>query len=302
MDYQTFNEIFNRFVFGTSKAKLLENIAENPERYLGIFRPTKPKTKLLQNLLTSHEIKFGDAFEELIGKYLEEHNFSLLPISNSKEILYYNSKKEWETLKLDQFAEKDNTYYFIEQKMRDDHDSAKKREQIDNFERKLETLIYLCSKNTQVQGYFYFIDESLNKNQNYYKEELQKLSDRYGVPLSLCYGKELFENLNILQVWDEVLNHLTRWRETLPDLSSLNFDENPLESFQEIKDLAPSVYRKLLDDDGIFNLVLILFPEQKVLKKLAEYFRQQNKTIYQQLESKLEERLSSTQNHQKPLS
>ncbi|AFI00005.1 hypothetical protein HPSH169_06720 [Helicobacter pylori Shi169] len=299
MDYQTFNEIFNRFVFGTSKAKLLENIAENPERYLGIFRPTKPKTKLLQNLLTSHEIKFGDAFEYLIEEYLKEHNFSPL----SKKIPYYNKDKEkMESLELDQFAKKDNTYYFIEQKMRDDHDSAKKRGQIDNFKRKLEALIYLCSKNTQVQGYFYFIDESLKKNQNYYKEELQKLSVGYGVPLNLCYGKELFENLNILQAWDEVLNHLARWRETLPDLPSLNFDENPSESFQEIKDLAPSVYRKLLDNDGIFNLVLILFPEQKVLKKLAEYFRQQNKTIYQQLESKLEERLSSIQNHQKPLS
>ncbi len=136
----------------------------------------------------------------------------------------------------------------------------------------------------------------MNKNQNYYKEELQKLSVGYGVPLSLCYGKELFENLNILQVWDEVLNHLARWRETLPDLPSLNFDENPSESFQEIKDLVPSVY------DGIFNLVLILFPEQKVLKRLAEHFRQQNKTIYQQLASKLEERLSSKENHQKPLS
>ncbi|QQX48696.1 HpyAIV family type II restriction enzyme [Helicobacter pylori] len=299
MDYQTFNEIFNRFVFGTSKAKLLENIAENPERYLGIFRPTKPKTKLLQNLLTSHEIKFGDAFEYLIEEYLKEHNFSPL----SKKIPYYNKDKEkMESLELDQFAKKDNTYYFIEQKMRDDHDSAKKRGQVDNFKRKLEALIYLCSKNTQVQGYFYFIDESLKKNQNYYKEELQKLSVGYGVPLNLCYGKELFENLNILQAWDEVLNHLARWRETLPDLPSLNFDENPSESFQEIKDLAPSVYRKLLDNDGIFNLVLILFPEQKVLKKLAEYFRQQNKTIYQQLASKLEERLSSIQNHQKPLS
>ncbi len=65
--------------------------------------------------------------------------------------------------------------------------------------------------------------------------------------------------------------NLARWRETLPDLPSLNFDENPSESFQEIKDLAPSVYRKLLDNDGIFNLVLILFPEQKVLKMLVEY-------------------------------
>ncbi len=145
-----------------------------------------------------------------------------------------------------------------------------------------------------IQGYFYFIDESLNKNQNYYKEELQKLSVDYGVPLRLCYGKELFENLNILQVWNEVLNHLVQWRETLPDLPSLNFDENPLESFREIKDLAPSVYRKLLDNDGIiFNLVLILFPEQKVLKRLVEYFKQQNKTIYQQLASKLEEKLLS---------
>ncbi|EMG91637.1 hypothetical protein HMPREF1399_01467 [Helicobacter pylori GAM118Bi] len=133
----------------------------------------------------------------------------------------------------------------------------------------------------------------MNKNQNYYKEELQKLSADYGVPLSLCYGKGLFEKLNIPQVWDEVLTHLVRWRETLPDLPSLNFDENPLESFREIKDLAPSVYRKLLDNDEIFNLVLILFPEQKVLKMLMEYFRQQNKTIYQQLASKLEERLLS---------
>ncbi|GAA8607265.1 hypothetical protein HpDR66_29150 [Helicobacter pylori] len=133
----------------------------------------------------------------------------------------------------------------------------------------------------------------MNKNQNYYKEELQKLSVDYGVPLSLRYGKGLFEKLNIPQVWDEVLTHLARWREILPDLPSLNFDENPLESFREIKDLAPSVYRKLLDNDEIFNLVLILFPEQKVLKMLVEHFRQQNKTIYQQLASKLEERLLS---------
>ncbi|OOP77496.1 type II restriction endonuclease [Helicobacter pylori] len=141
-----------------------------------------------------------------------------------------------------------------------------------------------------IQGYFYFIDEGLNKNQNYYKEELQKLSVD-GVPLKLCYGKELFEKLNILQVWDEILTHLARWREILPDLPNLNFDENPLESFKEIKDLVLSVYRKLLDNDEIFNLVLILFPEQKVLKMLVEYFKQQNKTIYQQLASKLEKRL-----------
>lgn len=43
----------------------------------------------------------------------------------------------------------------------------------------------------------------------------------------------------------------------------------------------------------IFNLVLILFPEQKVLKMLVEYFKRQNKTIYQQLASKLAQKLLS---------
>lgn len=57
--------------------------------------------------------------------------------------------------------------------MRDDHDSAKKRGQIDNFERKLEALIHHYGEyGENIQGYFYFIDEGLNKNQNYYKEEL----------------------------------------------------------------------------------------------------------------------------------
>lgn len=168
MDYQTFNEIFNRFVFGASKAKLLENIAENPERYLGIFRPTKPKTKLLQNLLTSHEIKFGDALERLIEQYLKEHNFSPL----SKKIPYYNKDKEkMESLELDQLAKKDNTYYFIEQKMRDDHDSAKKRGQIDNFERKLEALIHRYGEN--IQGYFYFKDKNEAKERQDEKESLK---------------------------------------------------------------------------------------------------------------------------------
>lgn len=50
--------------------------------------------------------------------------------------------------------------------------APKKRGQIDNFERKLEALIHRYGEN--IQGYFYFIDESLNKNQNYYKEEIIK--------------------------------------------------------------------------------------------------------------------------------
>ncbi|AFI05861.1 HpyAIV family type II restriction enzyme [Helicobacter cetorum] len=285
MDYQKFNNIFNHIIFCKSnpKADLLINIAKHSERYLGIFRPTKTKTKLLQSLLVSREIKFGKAFECLVGKYLKEYKFDTSP--DKYEVLLQKA------LEIDQLAKKDNTYYFIEQKMRDDHDSAKKRGQIENFKEKLKLLINRYGEN--IKGYFYFIDDCLAKNKKYYEEELQKLSFKYKVPLKLCYGRELFEFLNIPQVWSEILEYLVQWRETLPDLPSLNFDKYFSESFEEIKDLPPNIYRKLLDNDEIFeNIVLMLFPKRKVLEMLVEHFRQQDETIYRQLASKLANKLS----------
>jgi len=41
MDYKEFKNIFNKQIFESSKRILLEKIAENPERYVGSFRPTK---------------------------------------------------------------------------------------------------------------------------------------------------------------------------------------------------------------------------------------------------------------------
>jgi len=66
MEYKKFKQIFNETIFEKSKADLLEKIANSPTRYIGLFRPTKPKAKILQNLLQSHEIRFGDAFEHFI--------------------------------------------------------------------------------------------------------------------------------------------------------------------------------------------------------------------------------------------
>ncbi len=47
-------------------------------RLIGLFRPTKPKAKILQNLLQSHEIRFGDAFEEAIEEYFKEFGYQIL--------------------------------------------------------------------------------------------------------------------------------------------------------------------------------------------------------------------------------
>ncbi len=78
MDYKKFENIFNKTIFEKSKPDLIRKIATYPERYVGLFRPTKPKVKIIQNLLQSHEIRFGDAFEFLIEEYLIESGFSIL--------------------------------------------------------------------------------------------------------------------------------------------------------------------------------------------------------------------------------
>src|SRR4030066_1429710 len=108
MDFKTAAEILDRHIFDGDKVTLLRNIADRPERFMGLFRPTKPKAKILQNLLQSHEIRFGDAIEELLEALIQDLGYSLLPS--------YLQNSSGETLSLDQYFLLGNTVYFVEQK------------------------------------------------------------------------------------------------------------------------------------------------------------------------------------------
>ena len=77
MEYNQFVEVFERRIFANSYSKLLTNLAKKPDRFVGIFRSSKPLHKLSQNLSQAREIKFGDAFEEVIELYLSNNGFSI---------------------------------------------------------------------------------------------------------------------------------------------------------------------------------------------------------------------------------
>lgn len=248
MQYEKFKKIFNETIFEESKAVLIEKIAKYPNRYIGLFRPTKPKAKILQNLLQSHEIRFGDAFETAIEEYLREFGYEIL------EKRFVNSDDD--ELNLDQCFKADNKVYFIEQKIRDDHDSTKKRGQIANFEKKLSEMVDKYEESNLV-GIFYFIDPDLQKNKNYYQAELEKMTRDYGVELHLFYGKELFDFLHHENTWDEILKHLEKWKAEIPDFPETNFDIDAESSFEEIKDLSPSLYRRIFQDDTIFDEIIL---------------------------------------------
>ena len=248
-----------------------------------MFRPTKPGAKILQHLLQSHEIRFGDAIEELITKIIADLGYRNLPktINNSND----------ESLSLDQYFTNGETYYFIEQKVRDDHDSTKKRGQINNFEKKLEVLYNLRGNN--LVGIMYFIDPDLTKNKNFYVEKLRDFAEFYGVELHLFYGKELFEDFDEPQMWDNIIQWLTRWKNDLPDLPEINFDENPEQSFEEIKELEIRNWRKILQNDKLWEegIIYVLFRTGETLRLVLEYFGQQSSTPYRNLERSLRERL-----------
>ena len=70
IDYNDFIKELNRTVYKNAKADLLNKVAEYPDRYVGIFRPTTPELKLIQNITQSHEISFGDFIENIITEYL----------------------------------------------------------------------------------------------------------------------------------------------------------------------------------------------------------------------------------------
>lgn len=283
MNYENLCMILNKHIFEGEKKELLRRIAENPERFIGLFRPTKPGTKILQHLLQSHEIRMGDALEEIIEQILKDVGFEVLSKSMMNE--------EGEQLSLDQYFTDGRIYYFIEQKVRDDHDSTKKRGQISNFETKLEILHK--KHGSLLFGLMYFIDPDLSKNKNYYLQEIARLEKFYGVKLNLFYGKELFDYLKKPDIWGNILLWLKQWKDSLPEIPEINFDRNPKESLMEIKDLGLRHWRKFLENEKLWDeeIIKAIFREGVVLRLLLELFRAQDSIPYKKLAALLNQKL-----------
>jgi len=283
MNYEKFCTILNKHIFEGEKKELLRRIAETPERFIGLFRPTKPGAKILQHLLQSHEIRMGDALEEIIEEILKSLGFKIL----SKSIVNESD----ETLSLDQYFTDGRVYYFIEQKVRDDHDSTKKRGQIENFEAKLEILHK--THGSELIGIMYFIDPDLSKNKNYYLQELERLEKFYGVKLGLFYGKELFEHLKRPEIWENILLWLKQWKDSLPESPEINFDTLPQESFEEIKMLELRSWRKILENETLWEegIIKAIFRQGTTLQLLLAFFKKQHPMPYNQLANILTERL-----------
>ena len=278
LKYSKFTQILNDEIFSDYKANLLYNLAQYPNRYVGLFRSTKPETKIIQNILQSNEIKFGDAFERIIRKYLELIGWNDLPdIRNN-----IKSLKKGELLNLDQLLMKEyglrNDILFIEQKIRDDHYSTKKRGQIANFEQKIIALKDKF-KNEKIIAYFYFVDGGLEKNRKYYDTEIKRIEQEYSIDANVFYGAELFDVLCYPDIFNEIKNYLRKWQKSLPEIPDSNFDNNPKDTVKQIYNsltsykhkLTEKILLKLFQNNELYALLKnVIFPNGKSLLLLSK--------------------------------
>lgn len=192
---------------------LLEKVIDNPSRYCGLFRLSNARTKLIQNVTQSREIKFGDIIEDICTTYIEK-----LGYQNFNKHLGKNENGD--DLNVDQYFTDGNTIFLAEMKIRDDHDSTKKRGQYDNFRKKI-VLVREQHPDSHIDASMWFVDTGLIKNKNYYQEEMQKETFS-NVTLHLYYGEEFFASLNNgISAWNDLIGLLKEYR-----LENANVDVN----------------------------------------------------------------------------
>ncbi len=266
MEYGQFEKILNRSVFGNSKIKLLEKIANEPERFVGLFRPTSPKSKVVQHLCHSQESKFGDALEAIIKEYLELYGCEIL----SGDIVIEGKKGKQN---IDILFRKNGIVYCVEQKMRDDHDNSNCDGQFNKFKEKLKEIANQYGKD-KTRGFLFFVDSGMSKHKKFYQSRIFQAQSEHGLEVNLVYGEEFFDALPLKDgVWNEITKHLIKWRRQLPNFPEFNYDNNAEESFNEIKDVSLSNFRKVFTHEEIGKEILpILFPTGETLHMLADYW------------------------------
>lgn len=239
--------------------ELLKTVIKNPKRYTGIFRLSNAKTKLIQNVTQSREIKFGDFMEDIVTDYIAIMGYTNL----DKNI---GNDEGGNALSADQVFKKEteNTVYLIEQKIRDDHDSTKKRGQFQNFKKKY-MLLKRQFPNCEINATMWFIDDGLVKNKNYYiSETVENCVDR--ITQNILYGEELFTQIfDRVDVWNEICDYLKLNKQersndilTIPDFDT---STEMLDALIKLKTNDANLYRKLTSDKSEYiQLRQELFP------------------------------------------
>lgn len=239
---------------------ILDQIVSNDfNRVTSTFSFVPLQEKIKQYYYTALPIQFGMSLEKVVRHMMEKRGASFLP-------------KRIENLDFDQLFLKNNVLYLIEQKVKDDHDSSKKRGQVENYLRKKQKVAELYPEYPLKAG-FWFLDDAFHKNRKYYKEQLGE---------ELLYGAEINDFLGDDSFFDELKQVVQQFRKEL--ILSVSYKPIDFHNYSPAK-LAPLFSNEDLQDE----IIETFFGKDFNINDLLAYLKTKPKTaINKELIRKLE--------------
>lgn len=243
---------------------------EKKKSITGFLRFQSVKQKILQYYTQSLEIKTGDMLEEFFDKLLASKYIKL-----DKNISYNEKSYKCDQLVQEKTGNRD--IIFIEQKIRDNHDSTKKDGQADNFEEKIKAIKHNYPSNS-IKAYEWFIDVQYKKYTRYYQQRINNfLSENPNIcSAELVYGEAIIENLIGTGSWQEFVDAYNEVKASfISDISSdIEYDFDKDESgivFNYFKTKRIKAFDVFFTDD-YSEVRKAFFKDGIMVTKLNSYF------------------------------
>ena len=210
MDYVKYKEIFDNHVVIDNVTEFVHSLIDSNDkakRLMSGFKIISLEARIASKYLTSTNIKFGDAVEDIFKEYLKDKGVTFLPRDFVKD-------KD-----CDQIFTYNGIIYLIEQKIRDDHDSSKKEGQIENYFIKKEAIA------KQASDYYtccWFIDPDFQKNKNYYMSVLNEDELYYGEKIIVFLREKVFHDNRCDNFFEELSEAIEKYSREFSLLSLVN--------------------------------------------------------------------------------
>lgn len=227
--YQEYFSILDKHLRIKPEQFLIKTINDGGlNRLISDFQVFSLRDKIQQCYYTSISIRLGQALEEMVEFYLTKKGASF----------NLNRRKVVENHDCDQIFTYNGKTVLIEQKIRDDHDSSKKRGQVDNYLTKRKALI---NDYQEVLCCSWFIDKLFEKNKKYYLDNLGE---------EIFYGDEI-ENF-LAKVFED--NRCSgMYLELVSALRSYRVNYNRADIFDNLQ-----LDYSMLQPKGIWELLLAI--------------------------------------------
>jgi len=280
----SYNQIMNEYIPSDFIESTIKKLADNPERLIGVLHANTFELGSITSFGYSRNNSFGNAIEGVFNEIVKLNGWKSQPtkyiLSNYQLNTPIPSGKK--SLAIDQVFSHEDTIVFIEQKIRDDHDTSKWKGQWDNFELKLRVLTEIYSKK-DVIGVMWMIDDNFHRNEENYRVMIKNLEDHLRKNALLCYGEKIDDIFNSLDgknqlYFKQFFDFLVQWHNENIKVPEMNFDKFPYDSIHAFEQLNERQALNFFGNPAITDQVFpIIFPNRQTLKTYLMFLKKNKK-------------------------